>query len=126
MLRQLLDQIRAYLDGYSTLDDLETWLLSNLGNILASGDKTAEYIANELDADLVWLREGLITEKEFKARAERLLRPALTASTNLTWVVSFNGWFTPTSGGEFKMTEAKEAPKCSASPATVIASVSAH
>ena len=62
MDRELLDHIRDYLNDHCTLQDLESWLLSNLQRILDSGDEKAIDMANELDADLVELGEGLIDE----------------------------------------------------------------
>jgi len=50
------------LNDRCTLQDLESWVLSNLQRILDSGDEKAIAIANEIDADLVELGEGLIDE----------------------------------------------------------------
>lgn len=126
MLAQLLYRIRAYLDGSCTLDDLEIWLISNLERILLSGNEEAVRIANELDADLIWLQEGLITQEEFRTHLKRLLEPAPASSSNLTffafsnWAVSSSSKLSPPTG-EFKMMEAKEVLRCSASPAAVTA-----
>lgn len=63
MNRELLDKVQCYLNGRCTLRDLETWLLSRLQGILDAGDRTAINIANQLDADLVQVGEGLIDTK---------------------------------------------------------------
>lgn len=111
MLAQLLYRIRAYLDGSCTLDDLEIWLISNLERILLSGNKEAVRMANELDADLIWLQEGLITQEEFRTHLRRLLEPAPASSSNLTffafsnWAVSSSRLSPPT--GEFKLVNLK-------------------
>lgn len=68
MFSQLSTQIKSYLDDSCSLDDLETWLLVNLTDILKSDDELAKLIANDLDADIVFLKEGLITETEFNFR----------------------------------------------------------
>jgi hypothetical protein len=68
MFSQLSTQIKSYLDGSCNLDELETWLLVNLTDILKSDDELAKLIANDLDADIVFLKEGLITETEFNLR----------------------------------------------------------
>jgi hypothetical protein len=60
MIRELLDKILSYLNAYITLQQLETWLVSNLQKIIDSNDKDAEQIANEVDACLVEFGEGLI------------------------------------------------------------------
>ncbi|MBI2909151.1 MAG: hypothetical protein HYX92_16015 [Chloroflexi bacterium] len=73
MLRELLNRIYDYVMGRSTLAGLETWLLSNLQEILDSGDDKAIHVANQLDADLVELGEGLIDEATFRQRLEALI-----------------------------------------------------
>lgn len=88
LAHQLFFQIQAYLNGYSTLDNLENWLISNLKLIQSSNDDETKLIADELDADLVWLREGLITEEAFKAAVRELIRPTVTFSANATYWVS--------------------------------------
>ena len=70
MLVQLLNRIDGYVLSRCTLRDLETWLLSNLQQILDSGEKAAIDLANEVDADLVELGEGLIDELTFRERLE--------------------------------------------------------
>jgi len=62
MDQELLDHIRDYLNDQCTLQDLEAWVLSNLQRILDSGDEKAIAHANEIDADLVELGEGIIDE----------------------------------------------------------------
>ena len=59
---KLLDSIQGYLNGDFSLQSLESWLLAYLQRILDSGDKKAIALANEIDADLVELGEGLIDE----------------------------------------------------------------
>lgn len=92
MYGQLLNQIRLYLDDQVSIADLETWLVAHLNDILSSGDKNAEYIANELNADLVWLQEGLITESEFKAKAKKLINPISTTNSNFTLFETTDQW----------------------------------
>ena len=64
----------SYLLLQRTLRDLEAWLLSNLQQILDSGEKTAIDLANELDADLVQLGEGLIDELAFREKLQTYIR----------------------------------------------------
>lgn len=80
MLYQLLIYIHRYLDVADvayTLRDLETWLLSNLQRILDSSEDEAIEVANQIDADLIELGEGLINEATFRERLEgyQLARP---------------------------------------------------
>ncbi len=79
MLIDLLETIDRYLHGVATLQDLETWLLSNLQQILTAGDVQAMALANQLDADLIDLREGLLDTEAFRARLARELREVGTA-----------------------------------------------
>lgn len=74
MLTQLLNRIDSYLLLHCTLQDLEAWLLSNLQRILDFGQKTAIDLANEVDADLVELGEGLIDELTFRERLLSYIR----------------------------------------------------
>jgi len=74
MLRQILNSVYDYLNGYRTLKDLQTWLLSNLQRILESGDEAAIEVANQIDTDLVELSEGLIDEMEVQGRIENYVR----------------------------------------------------
>lgn len=73
MLNELLNNIGSYLNGECALQDLEGWLLSNLQAILDSGDKKAMGLADELDADLVELSEGLIDERTIRERLENIV-----------------------------------------------------
>lgn len=79
MFIDLLERIDRYLRRVATLQDLETWLLANLQKILTSGDVQATTLANQLDADLIDLREGLLDTEAFRARLARQLQEAGTA-----------------------------------------------
>ena len=68
MVAELLNQIDSYLTLRSTIRDLETWLVSNLQQILDSGDDNAIEVANRVDADLVELGEGLVDEATLRER----------------------------------------------------------
>lgn len=74
MLRELLNHIDIYLILRCTVRDLETWLMSNLQQILDSGDTQTIEIANSVDADLVELNEGLIDEVILRERLDSYVR----------------------------------------------------
>ena len=76
--QQLRRRIDRYLEGHSSLQQLEEWLLSHLQQILDSGDATAIEIANKLDADLVELGEGLTDQGTLQQRLQSYLRGAET------------------------------------------------
>lgn len=80
MLNELLYQVESYLNGKCTLKDLEGWLLSNLQAILDSSDEKAVSLADELDADLVELGEGLIDETTLRGRLESRIKSMETLS----------------------------------------------
>lgn len=74
MFRKLLNKIDHYLIEQSSLEELQTWLLSNLQDILDSSDKAAIDVANQVDADLVEFHEGLIDEITLRERLESYIR----------------------------------------------------
>lgn len=73
MNKELLDYIRNYLDDQCTIQDLEAWVLSNLQRILDSGDEASIELANEIDADLVEIGEGLVDEAAFREHLHSLI-----------------------------------------------------
>ena len=74
MLHRLLNYANHYLNGYCTLRDLQTWLLSNLQRILESSDEATIEMANQIDTDLIELGEGLIDEAVVRERIESYAR----------------------------------------------------
>lgn len=84
MISQLLGRVQSYLYGNFSLSDLAVWFAENLTEILEANDLAAKQIADELDADLIWLHEGLITEEEFRRRLEKLIKPhtIMTSASN--------------------------------------------
>ena len=80
MLHQLMQCIENSLGERHSLQDLEKWLVGHLQEILDSGDETAIRIADEIDADLVCLGEGLIDEATFRSRLEGYLKSVAAPS----------------------------------------------
>ncbi len=74
MLHQVLNYVNGYLNSHCTLRDLQTWLLSNLQQILDSGGEAAIEMADQIDADLVEFGEGLIDETAVRERIESYVR----------------------------------------------------
>ena len=72
-MAKLLETIKSYVLGEITLQELEEWLLSNLQDILDSGDKRAADIANEMDADLVEFAEGIVSESDIRDHLQRYM-----------------------------------------------------
>jgi hypothetical protein len=86
MIRELLDNILSYLNAYITLQQLETWLVSNLQKIINSNDRDAVQVANDVDACLVEFGEGLIDLGTLHAHLESYieLHQSLSLSFNDT------------------------------------------
>ena len=78
MYQPLLTELSRYSDGLSTARDLETWLVSELQNVLDTGDQEAIGLANEVDGILVELSEALTSEPESLASIQALVRMAET------------------------------------------------
>ncbi len=74
VLQSLVNRIDRYLIGAAALKELEAWLVANLQAILDSRDSRAIELANQLDADLVELGEGIIDAKDFRERLEAYRR----------------------------------------------------
>ena len=81
---QLLSYLYRYLGGHCTLQDVEGRLLSNLQEILDSGDEKAIEVANQIDADFVELGENLIDEATLRERLESYVRACETVPVNLS------------------------------------------
>lgn len=73
MLKELLDNIRLYLDGSRSLYGLEEWLISNLQRILDSGNSESIDIANDIDGCLVEIAEGTLDERALRDNLLRLV-----------------------------------------------------
>ena len=72
-MAELLETIKSYVLGTITLQELEEWLLSHMQDILDSGDERAIEIANELDADLIELAEGIIDMSNIREDLQRYM-----------------------------------------------------
>lgn len=68
MRTELLGQLDRYLIGAASLQALEAWLLANLQAILDTQDENVIAMANDVDASLMALSEGLIDEEELRQR----------------------------------------------------------
>lgn len=85
----LVQVLVQYLSGGRSTSELEEWLVSNLQDFLDSGDSDAIEIANQVDALLVEMSEGLISESQLRdsiltilARRGTQLAHDSSASTN--------------------------------------------
>ena len=65
MLAQVLGKLDAYLGGNLPHEELEGWVVSNLQDILSSGDRRAINLANKLDVDFILWGNGELTDTEF-------------------------------------------------------------
>lgn len=80
----LLSRVHDYLIGLSTIRELETWLLSHLQEILDTADQKGTELANQIDADLVELGEGVITASVFYDRLQNYYLATMTTSASFS------------------------------------------
>jgi hypothetical protein len=66
MLEAILEQVQAYVAGATTLREMEVWLLDRFDAIMEAGDWDAMVLANDLDADLVEVKQGRLSEDALK------------------------------------------------------------
>ncbi|MBI2170851.1 MAG: hypothetical protein HYU30_02355 [Chloroflexi bacterium] len=66
MLDEILDQVEAYLGGLTTLRELEFWVMDSFDAVMGMGDWDAMVLANDLDADLVEVKQGRLSEDALK------------------------------------------------------------
>lgn len=99
MVDQLLRQrIILYLNRSIGLQELEEWVVANLQSILNYGSDKAKQLANEIDADVVFIGEGLFTENELR---NKLLNAVVDSSDgqmltqNIISSVKFNSLTDP-------------------------------
>lgn len=89
----LIHALVQYLGGFRSTSELEEWLVGNLQGFLDSGDSGAIEMANEVDALLVEMSEGLISEDQLRARISTILSqkgtPLVRDSSISTNVVIF-------------------------------------
>jgi hypothetical protein len=75
---ELIDKVEHYLTGKSSDRELEGWVVANLQRILNSGDTVAIHLADEVDASLVEVGEGIIDRAELRSRLNDLVREVKT------------------------------------------------
>lgn len=63
---ELHDAVAAYLSRKISVCKLEVELLRHLQSILDSGSEKEIKLANEIDASLIEMGEGLMSEEEFR------------------------------------------------------------
>lgn len=82
-----------YLGGARTISELEEWLVGNLQGLLDSRDNGAIELANQVDALLVEMSEGLISEAQLRDSISTILAliepPLATDSSASTNAVLF-------------------------------------
>mgnify|MGYP001606528099 CR=1 FL=1 len=79
-LTHLLACLEQFLDGQSSLEAVEEWVVTHLQSILDSGDCFAIELANEVDADLVEFRDATIDEAGLRVRFQRYVGMGRTRS----------------------------------------------
>ena len=72
-MNELKQMLTSYLDNSITMNELESWIVTNLQKIIDTGDKKLNGIVDSLDAYLVEIGEGIVTEEEFRGIAQDYL-----------------------------------------------------
>ena len=92
MLRtHLVAWVQRYLNNETSREELGKWLLSNLQNILDSGDERAIILANQIDADLVELSENILDDSLFRQRLGHYLASQAVSDMSRFQVASRTG-----------------------------------
>lgn len=78
MVAQIFKMVDEYLIGYRTVREIETWLAAQTQLIHKSGEQRAIQLANQLEADLIDLSEGLLDEASIRERWDGYLSQAST------------------------------------------------
>lgn len=63
---KLMNHLENYLNDKLSGDELESWLVCNLQDILDSGDINLIRISDDIDADFIELGEELIDDTTFR------------------------------------------------------------
>ncbi|MDA2935221.1 hypothetical protein MYX82_12900 [Acidobacteria bacterium AH-259-D05] len=100
-VEKLLAELDKYLSGTASLDELESWTVSNLQNTIDSKDDKAIAVIDELDTLFMQLRNGEINELVFIKSIDALVRHQQTIKVSLStsgtpqtddqWVLSVDG-----------------------------------
>lgn len=65
-MNELKTVLASYLDNSISMGELEVWIVTNLQKVIDTGDKKLNGIVDSLDAYMVEIGEGLVTEEEFR------------------------------------------------------------
>lgn len=83
MHSELIVQINQYLNGSTSIKDLQSCLLRNLQAILDSRDQRDISVADALDVALIRLSDGLIEEREVWEQLAAIVRKHETETPNV-------------------------------------------
>ena len=70
MYQILLDILRSYVHGATSLRMLEEQVVGYMQAILDEGDEQTMRLLNIIDLSVIEIGEGLLTEEEFKERVK--------------------------------------------------------
>lgn len=71
---ELISIVLDYLAGGRSLQEMETWVLEHLQEILDTPDVKAIEVVNQIDSLLVEKGEGLLTEDQLKSALHELIQ----------------------------------------------------
>lgn len=79
--KHIQDQVRRYLQGHSTLKDLEHWLIFNAWDTHQTGDERATNLVAGIHDAIVAYNNGILPEADVRKELFSVLQRDLTAST---------------------------------------------
>ena len=79
--RLLQDQVRHYLQGHSTLEDLEHWLIFNAWDTHQAADTRATNLVAGIQDAILAYNNGILAEADVRKELFNALQRDLTAST---------------------------------------------
>ena len=71
--QHLFQKAAEYVDGTIDLQELEEWLLPNLGNILDAGNENSIALAKLIEGGAIEIQAGLSSRKKLSQELKKLL-----------------------------------------------------
>ena len=69
-MNELKTVLASYLNNSITMNELEEWIVTNLQKIIDTGDKKLNEIVDSIDADLVEVGEGILSEEDLRGAVQ--------------------------------------------------------
>ncbi|MBI4202579.1 MAG: hypothetical protein HY532_05645 [Chloroflexi bacterium] len=70
MIEQIMVLMEGYLAGDISWQEMEGWFANNIDELMDEGDWEGLVLADQVDADLMEVSKGVLTEEEFRIRVQ--------------------------------------------------------